>query len=115
LGGRQDPNREDPPETVGRIVRAARAAADELDEAIGWYESYRRGLGAEFYAAIQETLALISEHEEAGTPVAGDPRTRRLLVARFPFQVVYRLTPTETIILAFAHRKRRPGYWQDRA
>ena len=115
MGSRQDPDREDPPEEVGRIFSAARAAADELDEAVRWYEAQRPGLGAEFYDAIREALALIAEHEEAGTSVGRDLRTRRLLVARFPYQIVYRLTATETVILAVAHLKRRPGYWRDRA
>ena len=115
MGSRQDPDREDPPEDLGRAYRVAQAAADELDEAVRWYEAHCPGLGADLYAAIRETLALIAEHEEAGTPVGRDTRTRRLLVAGFPYQVVYRLTPAETVILAFAHLKRRPGYWQDRA
>lgn len=41
-----------------------------------------------------------------------DPRTRRLLVGRFPYQVVYRLRATEIVIVAVAHLKRRPGYWK---
>lgn len=114
MGGRQDPDREDPPEKVGRSFRVARAASDDLNESVQWYEAQRKGLGVEFYDEVLATLALISEHEEAGTPVGGDPRTRRLLVARFPYQVVYRLAPTETIILAFAHLKRRSGYWKHR-
>ena len=115
MGGRQEPDREDPPEAVGRVFRAASAAADEFDEAVTWYEARRPGLGAAFYEAVQQALELISEHEEAGTPVVGDPRTRRLLVASFPYQIVYHLAPTETVILAIAHLKRRPGYWRERA
>ena len=113
MGGRQDPDREDPPEKVGRSFWVAGAASEELDEAVRWYEAQRMGLGVEFFEEVLATLALISEHEEAGTPVGGDPRTRRLLVARFPYQVVYHLASTETVILAFAHLKRRPGYWKD--
>ena len=80
-----------------------------------WYEAERSGLGVEFFKAVRNTLALISEHEEAGATVGRDPRTRRLLIARFPYQVVYRLTPTDTVILAFAHLRRRPEYWRERA
>lgn len=80
-----------------------------------WYETQRAGLGAECYEAVLATMSLLEAHEEAGAPVAGDPRTRRLLVGRFPYQVVYRLRDTEIVIVAFAHLKRRPGYWRKRA
>ena len=68
-----------------------------------------------FYEAVLAALSLLESHEEAGAPVAGDPRTRRLLVGRFPYQVVYRLRDTEIVIVAFAHLKRRPDYWRKRA
>ncbi len=37
-----------------------------------------------------------------------------LLVKRFPFQVAYRLMPDSIVIVAIAHLKRKPGYWNDR-
>jgi hypothetical protein len=38
-----------------------------------------------------------------------------LLATRFPYQVVYRVRPNETVVVALAHLKRRPGYWKRRA
>jgi plasmid stabilization system protein ParE len=55
-------------------------------------------------------MSRIEAHPEIGAPVSRDHRTRRLLVPRFPYEVVYRLLPSEIIILAIAHLKRRPGY-----
>jgi plasmid stabilization system protein ParE len=40
--------------------------------------------------------------------------TRRYLLKRFPFVIVYRLTEVRIEILAVAHGRRRPGYWADR-
>jgi hypothetical protein len=51
----------------------------------------------------------------AGASISGDGLTRRALVARFPYQVVYRIRPGEIVIVAVAHLKRRPGYWKNRA
>jgi plasmid stabilization system protein ParE len=99
---------------VTRALRSSQPASEELAEAVSWYEAQRTGLGTEFFDAILATLALLESHEETGTPVGDDPRTRRLLVARFPYQVVYRLRSTEIVIVAFAHLKRRPGYWKQR-
>lgn len=40
--------------------------------------------------------------------------TRRFLMRRFPFSVVYRLEPDAVIVIAVAHARRRPGYWRKR-
>jgi len=83
-----------------------------LEAAIRWYEKQRHGLGGEFYDAVVRTIAQIIEQPEIGTAV--DESTRRILVRRFPYQVVYHLTPTDITIVAVAHSKRRPNYWKGR-
>lgn len=40
--------------------------------------------------------------------------TRRYLFKRFPFAVVYRVTADRIEILAVAHARRTPGFWQPR-
>lgn len=97
-----------------RSVRSSHPASEELTEAVRWYETRRVGLGGEFFDAVVATLALIEDRPEIGTPISGDHRTRRVLIARFPYQVVYRLRSTEIAIVAIAHLKRRPGYWKHR-
>lgn len=39
---------------------------------------------------------------------------RRYVFPRFPFSLVYRLRDHEVEVVAVAHGKRRPGYWQPR-
>ena len=95
-------------------VRSSEPASDELAEAVRWYETCRAGLGGEFFDAVVATLALIETSPEIGQTTSIDGQTRRTLVARFPYQVVYRLRPTEIVIVAIAHLKRRPGYWKNR-
>lgn len=41
-------------------------------------------------------------------------KTRRYLLRRFPFFVVFRETNDRLQILAVAHARRRPGYWLGR-
>ena len=98
-----------------RRSRASEPASDEFTEAVRWYEVRRPGLGAEFFNAVASTVSLIEANPEIGTTISMDGLTRRVLVARFPYQVVYRLRPTEIVIAAIAHLKRRPGYWQHRS
>lgn len=41
--------------------------------------------------------------------------TRRLLLRRFPFDVVYIIENEKLVLVALAHHRRKPGYWQDRS
>ena len=100
---------------MNRPVRSSEPASDELTEAVRWYETRRTGLGSEFFDAVVATLTLIETRPEIGTTISTDGQTRRALVARFPYQVVYRLRPTEIVIVAVARVKRRPDYWKDRS
>ncbi len=98
-----------------RRIRASEPASDEFSEAVRWYEARRSGLGGEFFDAVAATMSLIEVNPDIGTTISTDGHTRRVLVARFPYQVVYRLRPTEIVIAAIAHLKRRPGYWENRS
>jgi len=98
---------------VSPRIRNLRAAGEEFADAVGWYEDQRPGLGAEFFDSVVQATSLIQTHPEIGT-LDSNRRTRRVLVQRFPYQVVYSLTPDEIIIVAIAHLKRRPNYWISR-
>ena len=100
---------------MNRPIRTTEPASDEFREAVRWYEVRRSGLGGEFFDAVAASLSLIEASPEIGTTISADGHTRRALVAKFPYQVVYRLRPTAIVIVAVAHLKRRPGYWQNRS
>jgi plasmid stabilization system protein ParE len=84
----------------------------ELEEAALFYESRMIGLGRSFAAEVERTIALVREFPEAGSP-AGTNR-RRVLVARFPYSIVYRHDADAIVVVAVAHQRRRPGYWRRR-
>lgn len=94
-------------------IRNLTPAREEFEAAVQWYEEQRAGLGGEFFDAIVESISLIQDNPEIGTP-SDHRRTRRVLVKRFPYQVVYRVLADEIVIVAVAHSKRRPGYWKIR-
>ena len=99
-----------------RKILIHEAAVDEAVEAAAWYEAKREGLGKEFQRAIDIALDLL---EEAIVPLRPSPsstdvHTKRLRLRRFPFDVVITERSTETIVIAFAHHARRPGYWRQR-
>jgi hypothetical protein len=94
------------------IVAYRRVAAKELDRAIQYYEECRSGLGEEFYTRVQETVARVIRTPEAWP--AGAAGTRRALVNRFPYAVIYRVSPGILTVVAIASTSQRPGYWRHR-
>jgi toxin ParE1/3/4 len=87
-------------------------AADEAEAAERWYRERNETASIRFRRELDRAVDLISERPEAGAPYAGN--TRRVLLRRFPFFVVYRVLSERVQIVAVAHGRRRPGYWQDR-
>jgi plasmid stabilization system protein ParE len=84
----------------------------EFADAVSFYESRNVGLGRSFAAEVNQTVSVIREHPDTGSPI-GLGR-RRMLVHRFPYSVVYRQDAESLVIIAVAHHRRRPGYWRRR-
>ena len=79
---------------------------------------------AEWYRQRSETAAdaLLVELDRAVVRIADAPSrwpifllgTRRFLLRRFPFAVVYREVGETVQVIAVAHARRKPGYWKER-
>lgn len=87
-------------------------ANDELDEAVRYYEDCRPGLGLEFAAEVYATVVRISEYPEAWSKMSQN--TRRCLVSRFPYGVVFQVKSETLYIIAVANLRRHPDYWKKR-
>jgi plasmid stabilization system protein ParE len=88
------------------------AAREEFFQAIDRYEAEVPGLGSDFIAEVERATGRILDFPDIGsTHLAG---TRRVILRRFPFSIVYQVEPSGVFIVAVAHHSRRPGYWRDR-
>ena len=89
-------------------------ASAELDDAVAFYDARRPGLGHEFAAAVESTLSRIALFPDGYSQIGS--YSRRCLVARFPYSVIYQLRKSEALVLvvAVAHLHRRPDYWSPR-
>ena len=88
-------------------------AADEAEAAERWYRERNEIASARFQQELDRAVDLISERgPNTGSPYLGN--TRRVLLRRFPFFVVYRVRDDNVQIVAVAHARRRPGYWRAR-
>ena len=88
------------------------AAAEELSAAVLMYEGLSKGLGADLNTEVKRLATLLCSTPRIGEPL--DPRHRRFPLQRFPFGLIYRSDGELLRIVAVAHRRRRPGYWQER-
>jgi len=87
-------------------------AETELNEAVDYYDACQDGLGLEFAWEIQATIDNIREFPHAWTPLSQN--TRRCLLRRFPYGVVYQYKGGEIIIVAIMQLNRKPDYWRER-
>jgi len=87
---------------AGKPVEINPAALAEFKSALGWYFE-RSGAAA---------LKLVEELDRAIQ--MADHSTRKFVLRRFPFAIIYREKLTVIQILAIAHGHRRPGYWKER-
>jgi len=87
-------------------------AKEEFFEAINYYEQCQEGLGLEFAREIYATIQRIIHFPQAWSKMSEN--TRRCLVNRFPYGVIYSLTKKKIIILAVMQLNREPDYWKKR-
>jgi len=97
---------------VARELEYLEEALREAEAAARWYAERSPTAAAAFSDEIDAAAAAIIRLPEAWPPF--DHGTRRYLLRRFPFSVVYRIEPSRIVILAVAHGSRRPGYWASR-
>lgn len=87
-------------------------ARAEFLAAVEYYEEGQTGLGLRFRRAVE------AEVESIGAMpfrfrVLHEP-FRRCLIPKFPYAIIFSIEPDFVLVIALAHTKRRPGYWQDR-
>lgn len=88
------------------------AALAEAESAAAWYAARSSRAAAAFAREIETAIALIAENPERGFVYLEG--TRRILLKRFPFLVVFRVQGERIHVVAVAHGRRRPGYWSGR-
>jgi len=60
---------------------------NELEQSRSWYENQAKGLGIEFLDEVDRAINLIRQLPNTWTPYC--EKTRRFLLHRFPFSIVY--------------------------
>jgi plasmid stabilization system protein ParE len=87
------------------------ARTDAL-EAYHWYAKRSERAAEAFRESIKAAGESIRQSPERWASYLHG--TRRYLLKRFPFVIVYRLTKHRIEIIAVAHGRRKPGFWKVR-
>jgi len=87
-------------------------AKRDINEAIAWYDRRQDGLGDKFQQALENALSKL-EQNPLGYPRVRGP-WRRILLAKFPYRVVYRTAGETIYVAACTHGRRHPKRWRRR-
>jgi plasmid stabilization system protein ParE len=98
---------------VSQPITIRRAAQQEYDKAVDWYEQQRPGLGAEFIRRVKEQLDAIEISPLAHAVAHRD--IRKAVVQQFPYTVYYRALKTKTVVVSIFNDHRNPRDWQSRS
>ena len=97
---------------MAKPVELLPTALAEAEAATAWYAERDPKIAVAFAVEIEQALERILVAPERWP--AHLHGTRRVLLKRFPFQIVYRDQLERILVVAVAHTKQRPGYWGKR-
>jgi plasmid stabilization system protein ParE len=80
------------------------SARHDIAEAEDWYEEREPGLGAQFRAEFYDAITRISDNPFLYPELLYG--NRRLVLRRFPYNIWFRVTRSEVLIMAIIHGKR---------
>lgn len=81
----------------------------EIQEAYSWYEQQATGLGDDFIGELEAAYESIKSLPETWPKFS--KRTRRFLLTKFPYAIVYKPSTSVCYVVAVMHQSRKPGYW----
>jgi|SRR6056297_496848 len=87
-------------------------ASIELDDAVKYYNLESPGLGDKFFDEVLKTIELINVFPEVWSEITKN--TRKAVLRKFPYNLIYTKYNNKIYILAVAHQHREPEYWIDR-
>ena len=93
-------------------VEYHQGASADVKSAVAWYQKHSLKAALDFIEELHRAADTIREAPERW-PI-GKNDTRRFLLWRFPFAIIYSEQESVVTIWAVAHGSRRPEYWARR-
>jgi plasmid stabilization system protein ParE len=95
-----------------RRARFLKPAEVEANEAVAYFDEQRLGLGDRFEQDLFATVTFVTQHPLTGRSISD--LVRHFPLRTFRYHVIYVVDGDEIVIVAVAHQRRRPRYWQHR-
>ena len=96
-----------------RVLELHEEASAEYDASFSWYPERSPDAALKFDSEVDSSLGEIAQAPQRWA--SGPYHTRRFLLRKFPFVLIYReRTSGEIQIVAVARTSRKPGYWNER-
>ena len=96
----------------GNAITFHPVAMEELQAAFGWYRERSPQAAHAFWQEIETGIGHIAD-APARCP-AYILASRRYVLTRFPYFIIFREANGGIEIIAVAHGRRKPGYWRKR-
>jgi toxin ParE1/3/4 len=93
-------------------VEYHQGATSDVKSAVEWYRQRNPKLALEFIEELHRAAVTIRQFPERWP--LGKNNTRRFLLWRFPFAVIYSEQESVVTIWAVTHGSRHPEYWAQR-
>ena len=94
------------------MIEVLACAEAEFTEAVAYYNQQLPGLGDEFATEVKAAFARLATFPGAWPVFSA--RSRRCLVNRFPYGVLYQVRQDTLLVLAIMHLHRDPRRWDER-
>ncbi len=82
----------------------------DVQDAVGFYNEQRAGLGDEFFDQVLLTVSKIRANPEQNGFWLNSRSVRRKHLRRFPFAVLFEVLPLKIKVICLRHDKRSPAF-----
>jgi len=97
-------------------LRVLAEARQEFADALRYYRRQAPAFAEALALEYRQIVLHAQEFPDAGAVEGASEsiRVRRFLLRQFPYKVLIANLPDQIVVIAFAHAKRKPGYWLER-
>ena len=97
-------------------LRLLAEARQEFADALRYYRRQAPAFAEALALEYRQIVLHAQGFPDAGALEAASEsiRVRRFLLRQFPYKVLIANLPDQIVVIAFAHAKRKPGYWLER-
>jgi toxin ParE1/3/4 len=88
------------------------AARKEFDSTLEELREIATPLARRFLRRTSDVIAILRLFPDSGSPLGR--QARRFPLTPFSYDLIYVPLESDIYLIAFAHHRRRPGYWSDR-